>query len=251
MSKWKDQFYYFLPGYAQGMVKVIMSYPFDTVKVYMQKEIYPTTWDAFRGLWQRDPHIFYRGAILPITIIPIERAITLCYAEKIHTSGIWGTTKIGGFAGGFLVGAVSALYYVPMQYITSNAVLVTRKQYQNIVRFSYRGFVPELARSSAASSIFFGTYMWMRDTGVLNVQYPSLVYGPVASIISWLCIFPLDTLRTERQTTKLTYAQIFWEKYQRLGIRAFYRGISPIIIRTIPSTALGMLAYEKIRQWTA
>lgn len=240
---------------------MLLSYPFDTIKVYMQKEIYPTTWDAFRELWRKDPRVFYRGSILPTVIIPFERAITLRYAEKLNTlAKEAGGGAGGGYVGGGLIGAISAIYYVPMQYITSNAVLVDRQAYKNIFTFiinappcgTYTGFIPEAIRSSVASSIFFGTYMWLRDSKVLNIAQPSLVYGPLASIVSWLCIFPLDTIRTERQTTKPkpSYTTIVWEKYQRLGIRAFYRGLSPIIIRTIPSTALGMLAYEKIRVWT-
>jgi hypothetical protein len=237
----------FLPGFCQGIVKVILSYPFDVTKVYMQKEIHKTMFSAFSNILASDPRILYRGAVLPLTIIPIERALTLTWAEKLNQRGF------SGYTGGFIIGATSSFYYVPMQYVTTNAVLTRRCDYKNIFHFirrvppTYVGFVPEFIRASLASSIFFGTYMWIRDLSLIKSPHSPLIYGPVASIFSWICIFPLDTIRTERQTSVESVSMIIREKLRRAGVKSFYRGITPVIMRTIPSTSLGMWVYEKIR----
>lgn len=248
----KTSLYQYIPGYLQGFVKITLSYPFDTIKVQMQKGLYPTMKATFFDLLKNDPKKFYRGSTLPYIIIPIERAIYYRYAERLNA-------KYNGFISGGLMGALSTLYYVPLQYVTTNAVLIKKQNYQNIyglirstpIADLYKGFNVELVRSSLATSIFLGTYMHIRDS--LKDQKISTTIsplsGPFASIVSWLVVFPLDTLRTEKQTSDKTITAIIKDKYRNSGVRSFYRGLTPIVIRTVPSTSIGMYLYEYSRCW--
>lgn len=244
----------YIPGYLQGLVKITLSYPFDTIKVQMQKGLYPTTMSTFRNIITTDPHKLYRGSMLPYMIIPVERAVYYRYAEKLNT-------KYNGFTSGLIMGAVSSVYYVPMQYATTNAVLLSqniyKNNYKNIfnlvyktkIRDLYKGFTVELVRSSLATSIFLGTYMHIRDTVQPSPMLLAPLLGPFSSTVSWAIVFPLDTIRTEKQTTNQSFMTIIQNKLKNHGFKSFYRGLTPIIIRTIPSTSLGMYLYEYSRSF--
>jgi len=244
----------YVPGYLQGLVKISLSYPFDTIKVQMQKGLHPTTISTLHNILKTDPYKLYRGSMLPYMIIPVERAIYYRYAEKLNT-------KYNGFASGLIMGAVSSIYYVPMQYATTNAVLLSqtnyKTNYKNIfglvyktnIKDLYKGFTVELVRSSLATSIFLGTYMHIRDTVQPSPMLLAPLLGPFSSTVSWAIVFPLDTIRTEKQTTNQSFMTIVNNKLKTYGIRSFYRGLTPIIIRTIPSTSLGMYLYEYSRSF--
>ena len=244
----------YVPGYLQGLVKITLSYPFDTIKVQMQKGLHPTTISTLHNILKTDPYKLYRGSMLPYMIIPVERAIYYRYAEKLNA-------KYNGFASGLIMGAVSSIYYVPMQYATTNAVLLSqtnyKTNYKNIfnlvyktnIKNLYKGFTVELVRSSLTTSIFLGTYMHIRDTVQPSPMLLAPLLGPFSSTVSWAIVFPLDTIRTEKQTTNQSFMTIINNKLKTYGIRSFYRGLTPIIIRTIPSTSLGMYLYEYSRSF--
>jgi hypothetical protein len=64
--------------------------------------------------------------------------------------------------------------------------------------------------------------------------------GVIAGICTWIVVFPLDTIRTEKQTTNKSISEILRNR----SLRSLYRGITPVIVRTLPSSATGMYAYE-------
>ena len=61
--------------------------------------------------------------------------------------------------------------------------------------------------------------------------------------------FPLDTIRVDKQITQNTSIKdLIIKRYNKFGIINFYNGLSPVLIRSIPSTILGMLVYENIKK---
>ena len=131
--------------------------------------------------------------------------------------------------------------------------LTEKHKYGNIYDFIkklevknfYKGYTVEYPRSIIATTTYLGTYMYLRDRIKLQYQvYMSPLLGSIAGIASWLTVFPLDTIRTERQTTNKSIANIIRDKYSNCGIRGFYLGITPVILRTLPSASIGMFVYE-------
>lgn len=240
----------FLPGFVQGIVRVGISYPFDSVKTYMQKGIYRSTSSSILNIIKSDPKILYRGSSIAFLIIPTDRAVQYYYAEKLNK-------MYNPYFTGITLGFISSIYQLPLQYVCTNAVLTKRVDYQNIVKYIrsikirnvYRGYTVDLLRSTTAISVYLGTYLKLRNQfGSDKSVYVSPALGVAASIASWCITFPLDTIRTERQTTTHTLIEIIKNKYNTRGIRGFYSGLTPIIIRSIPSAAFGMLAYETTKK---
>jgi hypothetical protein len=250
----KSQYMNLVPGFVQGIVRVGISYPFDSVKTYMQKGIYKSTLSAFKGIIGTDIRILYRGSSLVFTIVPIDRSIQYFFAEKLNK-------KYNPFMTGIIMGIGSSIYSVPLQFITTNAILTSKNNYVGIIDFVrkmdykkfYRGYTLELPRSILGTAGYLGTYMFLRDNVDPKYKlYISPFLGSFASITSWMLIFPLDTVRTERQTTMdKTIWNIIKDKYHIKGIRGFYLGITPVIARSIPSASCGMLAYEYTKKLLA
>ena len=80
-----------------------------------------------------------------------------------------------------------------------------------------------------------------------------LSMGAVAKIFSSSVTYPLQVTKSrlyQRQSASTSAAadssvmQIWKQMLQKEGIRSFYRGIKPQLIKTAPSSALTFLAYE-------
>jgi solute carrier family 25 carnitine/acylcarnitine transporter 20/29 len=232
----------FVPGFVQGIVRVGISYPFDSLKVYMQKGIYKSTLSCLLNIIRKDIKTLYRGSSLSFIFISIDRSIQYYFTEKLNKS-------YNSYVSGLIMGSFSSIYQVPLQYITTNAILTERHKYVNISTFVkqldrnklYRGYSVEYVRCLIATTIYLGTYMGLRNN--LNEKqkvYLSPFLGSLAGIASWMVTFPLDTIRTEKQTTDKSVRDIIKTK----TFRSYYLGITPVIFRSIPSASAGMFAYE-------
>ncbi len=242
----------FLPGWCQGVTRVFISYPFDALKVFMQKS---SNQNLAQILWHKlktDPRSLYRGASLGFLIIPLDRSIQFFLLERLKKEG-WNS-----FLSGLGLGVMSAVYNVPLQYVCTNTVLMPKGSYAGVKHFiqskwskgMYKGTLVELSRGCIGSSAYLGSYVALRDQfGTGNFSAP--VIGACAGTISWFCMFPLDTIRTDLQTTDKAFKTAVSNRFRENGFRNFYRGITPVLIRTTPSAAAGMFVYENVRRIVA
>jgi hypothetical protein len=65
----------FIPGFVQGITRVTISYPFDVVKINMQKNKYSNTYDAFKNILKNDPKLLYRGSQFCYKTVPFDRSL--------------------------------------------------------------------------------------------------------------------------------------------------------------------------------
>ena len=239
-----------IPGFIQGLTRVTISYPFDTVKIYMQKNVYNNTYDTVKNIIKTDPKIFYRGSSITYTIIPIDRSLQFYLAERYKN-------KINLFVMSCGLGVLTTLYNLPLQYLTANIVLEKKENYQNIKTFIkriefknlYKGISVELPKTVVSTGSYMGSYYYLRENfNKENSLYKAPIIGIISSFICWSIIFPFDTIRNDLQTTKnINLKNLIIERYKKHGLFNFYKGITPVFIRTIPSSAFGMLAYETTR----
>lgn len=244
-----------LPGYAQGLVRVIICYPFESLKVNLQMGVYKTMSAAVCDIVTRNPRLLYKASLLSFLVTPIDRSCQYLVLEKHNNMGY------NPYMVGLCIGASSSLYSIPLQYITSNALYAKSTNFirKRTIKELYRGASIEFPRVSIATSVYCGTYISIRnkmmDSTIMSTVLTAPLIGVFSCITSWLAVFPLDTLRTEMQVTSSGGANgakiiidIVKKRYRTGGIASFYKGITPIIIRTIPSSAVGMLTYEYFRK---
>jgi solute carrier family 25 carnitine/acylcarnitine transporter 20/29 len=239
--------YYLLPGFFQGLTRVSISYPADIVKVQMQKQLFPNTISTIKYILKNDIFKFYRGSSIAFLTISIERSLQYYYLEKINK-------KYNPFLSGFIVSIFSSIYNLPMQYLTTNIALIKKTDNVSTNQFikntpiknMYKGYFIETPKNILGSTIYLGSYMKLRSMTENKILYP--FFGGLSGIMVWLLIYPIDTVKTEIQTTiNKNINNIIYERYNKYGIKSFYKGITPVLIRTYPSAFIGMYVYEKMR----
>lgn len=236
-----------IPGLMQGITRVSISYPFDVLKVNMQKMVYKTTLNSFVDIIKNDPFKLYRGSSLCYVSVSIERSIQFYLLEKY-------TKQYNPYICGSVVSLFSSIYNVPVQYLTTSIALNKSKtSLRNHVyntfksgKTPYKGYIIETLKNQLGSTLFLGTYYYIRNMFGENVKL-SPFYGALSGLTVWCIIFPIDTIRTEYQTSDTNIKQLIKQRYMHHGLMSFYKGLTPIIVRTVPSSSLGMLVYEYTR----
>jgi len=79
----------------------------------------------------------------------------------------------------------------------------------------------------------------------------SLVAGGCAGTSFWLSCYPIDVIKSKMQTAPVdgtspykSYAHCIKTMYQKEGWRAFFRGLSPCLVRSVPANAAAFFTFE-------
>tara|TARA_B110000208_G_scaffold77266_1_gene99002 strand:- start:710 stop:1438 length:729 start_codon:yes stop_codon:yes gene_type:complete len=235
-----------LPGFFQGMTRVLISHPFDYVRLYLQTNKYNSVKDFFKN---NNFKSLSRGITIPLISVPIDRAIQFKIYEKLNKK------NFSPFLSGSICGITSVFFTLPSSYICNNYVLdkkqkslfnFARKIIKNPLQL-YTGFKPELSRSLLGTSIYLGTYGNMRHY-FGNSPYQSLINGAVAGCTVWTITYPIETIKVEQQLKNRPINQILKFRINKFGILNLWKGIGQIYVRTLPSSMIGMMVYEEVNK---
>ena len=244
---------YFFPGACQGLSKVITTYPFDVIKIKMQTNTYNSAIKGFKHLIKTDPKIFFRGISVPLIIFPIDRAISYRIYDDLNKK------NINPYFSAFCGGITSSIFSVPMQFFTTNAIHTKKDNYTGIFNLIkntiktknnfFRGYWLDTSRAISGSTIFLGTYGNIKKT-LPDTEMNTIISSLFSISLTWCITFPIDAVRVEQQITKnTTILNIIKSRYKNYGFFNFYNGLFPILIRSIPSTTIGMLVYEYAKKY--
>jgi hypothetical protein len=227
-----------IPGFVQGIVRVIVSYPFDYIRANIQSNQYKSGYEIIKKL-NLSPLKIYNGVSIPLCTVPFDRSINFYIFEKCkqhHISSIYSSLISTGLC---------SIYFVPLNFFSTTVVISNRKivdVWQDFKQFRskqlFRGFVPDITRNFLGSFLFMSTYGTLRDH--IPVEHHNyFLFGVLSSIFSWISTYPLDTIRVLKQHKNDTYSTIIKNNYRNL-----YKGFSYILLRSMPSAGIGMVAYE-------
>lgn len=240
----------YIPGFVQGITRVIISHPFDYVRIHLQTNKVSSIKDFFNN---NTIFSIYRGVQFPLCSVPIERSIQFKIYEMLNKH------NVSPFLSGGICGLVTISFTLPSSYIANNYVLYKNNfstlfnkiihNKHNISSLIYSGLKPEIIRTVSASSIYFGSYGVLRNK-YGNDGYQSAINGAISGWCVWTITYPLETLKIEQQinSTNTPLIQIIKNRIKTYGLFNFWKGILPIYIRTIPSSFFGMYAYEITRK---
>ena len=130
----------------------------------------------------------------------------------------------------------------------------------------YKGTAATLLRDVPASGVYFMTYEWLQN--LLTPEGKSrtdlsiartLFAGGMAGIFNWIVAIPPDVLKSRLQTApEGTYPKGIRDVFKTLmkeeGIKAMYKGATPVFIRAFPANAACFMGYElamKFLNWIA
>lgn len=137
----------------------------------------------------------------------------------------------------------------------NGAVDCAKKLYQQGgIRSVYKGTVATLLRDMPASGVYFATYEWLKKV-VADPNNPgslsplrTIFAGGMAGIFNWCVALPVDVGKSRYQTAPegkyKNLMEVYKELIQKDGVRAFYKGATPVILRAFPANAACFLGYE-------
>jgi hypothetical protein len=235
----------FIPGFCQGVSRVLVSHPFDYIRLHLQTNKYNSIKDVVKNIKFNK---LYKGVSVPLISIPIERAIQFKCFEYFSNK------DLNPFISGSLCGCVNTIFSLPSSYICNNFIL--SKTSTNLALFIknelkikniYNGFKPELIRSISASGIYLGVYGSLRNKYGNNI-YQSIINSTISGWSVWTLTYPFETIKIEQQIKNQNIITILKNRIYKYGIFNLWKGITPIYIRTIPSSIIGMIVYEEVRK---
>lgn len=230
-----------IPGFLQGVTRVLISYPFDYVRTNLQSQEYSSIRSYIRTskLSIKDA---YRGCTLPLITVPIDRSIQFFLFERLSKYNSVITSSI-------ISSFISSIYSVPTNYFSTQIITKHSSLSLNTIRSfikekqHYTGFIPDFTKS------FLGAVLYTSIYGTLRKQidpkdHNYFIFGILSSLGSWSFIYPLDTIRVMKQSSIKDYKTIL----KTTSLKNMYAGFSIILMRSVPSAGCGMVVYEKSKE---
>lgn len=134
------------------------------------------------------------------------------------------------------------------------------------IKSIYKGTAATLLRDVPASGMYFMSYEWLQrvltpagqSRNDLSV-WRTLVAGGMAGICNWSVAIPSDVLKSRLQTApEGSYPNgirdVFRQAMREEGVRALYKGATPVMLRAFPANAACFMGYEvamKFLNWMA
>ncbi|XP_021647333.2 calcium-dependent mitochondrial ATP-magnesium/phosphate carrier protein 2 isoform X2 [Hevea brasiliensis] len=263
ISKHIHAYRYLIAGGVAGATSRTATAPLDRLKVVLQVQTtHARLMPAVRNIWREGGVLgFFRGNGLNVLKVAPESAIRFYTYEMlkdfiVHAKGgdkanIGTTGRL--FAGG-VAGAVAQTAIYPMDLVKTrlqtfacengkipNLGAMTRDIWvQEGPRAFYRGLIPSLL-------------------GIIPYAEPGplvqLGCGTLSGALGATCVYPLQVVRTRMQAQRSNMgaaykgmSDVFRRTFQHEGIRGFYKGIFPNMLKVVPSASITYMVYEAMKK---
>ena len=223
-----------LPGFIQGLVRVIVSYPFDYIRTNIQTQQYTSITDFYKNNNMSLTKL-YKGLSVPLLTVPIDRAVQFYIFEECNRR------KFTTSQSSFIATLISSIYSVPINYLQTR-IMTEKSEVNKIKTLRYKGFYSDLSRNFLSSFLYLGIYGELRKR-IPKENHNYFLFGVTTSTLMWSIVYPLDTIRVLKQTSDSSYIKII----KNTSIKNYYRGLPLVIVRSIPSSGFGMMSYEFTR----
>lgn len=282
MSDIKDIIKYIISGSVGGVFVVAVGHPFDTIKVRMQtQERSSSEKPLFKGtlgctLWTfRNEGIrgFYKGMGAPLIIItPIISIVFTAFRIGLNLFGpgkgnrptFWDFYKAGMFSGIAqtpLMGPGERVKcLLQIQDSTKAAVYkgpfdCTWKLFRDGgIRSLFKGTFATLLRDTPARGGYFSSYecskRYFKENEIFKEEFFGIfLAGGIAGLTHWTIAMPMDVLKNRLQSApEGTYPNGLRDVLTKLirndGPTAFFRGLTPVLLRAFPANAACLIGYE-------
>jgi len=111
-----------------------------------------------------------------------------------------------------------------------------------------KGWTPTVLRETWGYFYFFGGYeaakkILMSDPSEISL-WKTAVSGGVGGTMCWGFAYPLDIVKSQVQVGTLSPLQAMRKIYGDYGVRGFFRGITPCLLRAFPACAALFVAVD-------
>ncbi|KAF9622461.1 hypothetical protein IFM89_031667 [Coptis chinensis] len=276
---------YLIAGGIAGATSRTATAPLDRLKVVMQVQTtHGRIVPAIKDIWREGGLLgFFRGNGLNVLKVAPESAIRFYTYEMLkgviteargENKGDIGTA--GRLVAGGMAGAVAQTAIYPMDLVKTRLQTCACEggKVPNLGALSrdilvhegprafYRGLVPSILGIIPYAGIDLAAYEKLKDmskTYILHESEPGpltqLGCGTISGALGATCVYPLQVIRTrlqaQRSNSSAAYkgmSDVFWRTLQHEGIRGFYRGIFPNLLKVVPSASITYMVYEAMKK---
>ncbi|CCK71751.1 carnitine:acyl carnitine antiporter KNAG_0H03370 [Huiozyma naganishii CBS 8797] len=270
-------------GGVGGVCAVLTGHPFDLVKVRCQNGMASSTSGAVLKIMtdaraQTGPIAvnavrgFYKGVIPPLLgVTPIFAVSFWGYdmgKRIVNWNGEPGATlSMAQMAtAGFISAVPTTLVTAPTERVKVLLQTNTGGSFVSAARgivktggvsSLFQGSLATLARDGPGSALYFASYEISKNylnkhngstkEGEISIANVCLA-GGIAGMSMWLAVFPIDTIKTKLQASSgasQSMVQATREIYlTRGGIKGFFPGLGPALMRSFPANAATFLGVE-------
>ena len=265
------------------MSLILTGHPFDTIKVRLQKEgtsgkfngplsclTQTVRKEGLKALYKGvTPPLFATGIINSI-LFGLQGAIIPLIAKS---KSVEGATTFEVSQSAILTGGIVSVVVAPIEGIKARLQVQyganahelkykgpvdAFKQIYNKLGLRngiYRGWLP-CAFTRMSNYAYFGSYAYIKSWmtpeggGKLNMS-ASVIAGGLAGISYWLSCYPFDVVKNRMMAaadTKVpTYKNMracFKTIYKHEGIKGFFSGFTPCLLRAFPANAACFVTFE-------
>lgn len=215
----------FFCGSIAGICQVCVGHPFDTLKVRLQ---------AGASLKDALSRNIFKGITYPLLGISFCNAVVF---TAYHNCGL--SLSNNPWIAGAIAGAIASLAYCPMELYKIRKQLNVSQSVFFIQ--PYRGWRLTLLREVPSFSAYFGTHEVLERWG-----YGQLISGGISGMAAWIACYPQDVIKTWYQgsISRTTIRRCIQEIHKAQGIKGFFRGLTPALLRSFPANAVTFTIFE-------
>ncbi|MCL7023820.1 hypothetical protein MKW94_007334 [Papaver nudicaule] len=276
---------YLIAGGVAGATSRTFTAPLDRLKVALQVQTTRAhVMPAVKQIWKEGRFVgFFRGNGLNVLKVAPESAIRFYTYELLKNVivdargediGDIGTS--GRLVAGGLAGAVAQTAIYPMDLVktrlqtfsceSGKAPKLSQLSRDILVqegpRAFYRGLIPSLLGIIPYAGIDLAAYETLKEMSreyIVKDSDPGplvqLGCGTISGALGATCVYPLQVVRTRMQAQRANgtaaysgMLDVFLKTYQHEGIRGFYKGIFPNMLKVVPSASITYLVYESMKK---
>ena len=221
----------FISGFIGGSLSVWVGHPFDTLKVWNQKNNNLKLSQVLKNIKLKNLYLGWKYPLITEAcfnsyLFGVNNIVLSKMGNKFSEDKI-----TNNFISGGLTGITYALFVNPIE------LYKIRNQFKTTISISYknpyRGIYATIPRDIIGCSTFFGPYEFFRQQEI----HP-LISGGLTGVICWTAMYPLDVIKTRVQSDSLT------NYIDAIKQRNFYKGLNFCLVRALLSNSILFYTYE-------
>lgn len=262
----------FFGGTVGGVLQAASSHPFDTVKSRVQMGVFPTAWSCFKETFAREGiRGFYRGVTPPLFLSGFNNSILFGvnqYMNNVVTPAdhdkkkplpLWRTAVAAQLTAPLYCAIITPMELVKVK-LQVQPQEAGKKLYdgpldcmKQIVRAKgvlgmQQGYLATAGSRIVGLPFYFGAYTVTKHYLAPEEKdmkfYVPMLSGVVGGWTFWASNYPFDYTKTQVQATGDRSRDVIARVYKTNGIKGFYKGFAPCLIRSVPANATVWIGIE-------
>ena len=252
-----------------GLCSLVVGYPFDTVKVRLQTcTQYNSAMHCFKStIMNEGPMSLFRG-VSGLACVALPRFALMFHSNSVARNLFFQSDDSShNYLHICLSGALSQILVVPLIVAPLERIKVILQTNTKIngqfaclkhiiaqegFKGVFKGTMITFARDMPSFSTYFLVYEMLRfkfftdhDNGTTSTV-GTVISGALAGIAGWAVAIPADVIKNRHQACSQSKSafQNAQMLFRSQGVKGFYLGAGPILLRAGPANAAAFLGYE-------